>query len=510
MAGFNLYVSGILYGKLDLVPGAPRIRRLDVFTGSLGDWEPITPEISGEYKSFLKMDFLALAEHAGEYARALCGKGEFQAAGERYTSKDGVHYLQRDVRFPCNKQMEGGELIAVYCPSREMVTLLVREGFEERTLLRQWRETWPEEKLFAVTYAGAFGVPMRDGVTLSTDVYLPAGAEKVPAVLVRTPYGKEGGREVYYRYVQRGYAVVIQDVRGRSKSDGEWIPNYYEVEDGNDTLNWIAAQPWSSGSVGMEGGSYLGYVQWAAAASGNPHLKALISVVCAGSAFVDVPRRGGSLNSGMLAWAFSVSQKTFKPELMERDDWQEVLRIRPLSDIPKKALGYEVPFLDQWFQPRDNDEFWSRSDWQARSQGAQIPALIQSGWFDDNGMGTTQALELVHDFPAEKRKVILGPWQHGGNSKYDMHGVSFGSQALRFDLDLLYFRWFERFLKGVENGVDREAPVEYYTLGQERWKTAENWPVPATAERALYLTSSGHANTSSGDGCLTWQGQLQL
>ena len=302
MTVYNLYVSGILYGKLELAPGAPRIRRLDVFTGKLGDWEPITPEISEEYKSFLKMDFLTLAEHAGEYPQALCGKGEFQVAGERYSSEDGVHYLQRDVKFPCNKQIEGGELIAVYCPSREMVSLLVREGCEDRTLLRLWKGTWPEEKFFAVSCAGAFDVPMRDGVTLSTDVYLPAGVkEKVPAVLVRTPYGKEAGREVYFRYVQRGYAVVIQDVRGRNKSGGEWIPNYYEVEDGDDTLNWIAAQPWSSGSVGMVGGSYLGYVQWAAAASGNPHLKALISMVCAGSAFIDVPRRGGSLNSGMLA-----------------------------------------------------------------------------------------------------------------------------------------------------------------------------------------------------------------
>ena len=182
MAVYNLYVSGILYGKLELASGEPRVRRLDVFTGKLGDWEPLTPEIAGAYKSFLKMDFLSLAGKWEQYAQALRGKGEFQVAGERYTSEDGVHYLQRDVKFPCNKQVEAGELIAVYCPSREMVTLLAREGCEGRTLLRPWRETWPQEKLFAVSYAGAFDVPMRDGVTLSTDVYLPAGAaEKVPA-----------------------------------------------------------------------------------------------------------------------------------------------------------------------------------------------------------------------------------------------------------------------------------------------------------------------------------------
>jgi len=120
-------------------------------------------------------------------------------------------------------------------------------------------------------------------------------------------------------------------------------------------------------------------------------------------------------------------------------------------------------------------------------------------------MGTTEALELVHDFPAGMRKVVLGPWQHSGNSRYDLHGVSFGSQALRFDLDHLYFRWFERYLKGIENGIDRTAPVEYYTVGEERWKTAENWPVPDTRVTELYLDGEGQANSSGGDGRLVFE-----
>lgn len=392
------------------------------------------------------------------------------------------------------------------CPAREMVTVLVRDGEEDRTVLKMWKNTWPDEKIYGVNHLGSFPVPMRDGIHLSTDVYVPAGLnEKVPAVLIRTPYGKEDGCEVYYRYVQRGYAVVVQDVRGRNLSEGEWIPNHSEVEDGDDTLNWIADQSWSSGSVGMVGGSYLGYVQWAAAASGNPHLKALISVVCAGSAFVDLPRRGGCFTSGMLAWGFAVSQKKFHPELMERDDWEEVLNIRPLDQLAEKALGYHVPFLDKWLENLDYDEFWHRSNWKERSVHAQIPALIQSGWFDDNGMGTTEALELVHDFPEGMRKVILGPWQHSGNSKYDMHGVSFGDEALRFDLDFIYFQWFEHHLKGVDNGIDKTAPVEYYTVGQETWKTASNWPIPETQETEIYLDSCGHANTSSGDGVLSFK-----
>lgn len=506
MRTFNFYVSGILYGKLKMGDMHLLLCKLDVFSGSLGEWEALTEKDNQFYKSFLKMDFMEIAEKVDLYEEELKGQGEIIFKGERYTSEDGCNYLQRDVKFPNNKLMENGRLIAVSCPARELVSALVEEGAEDKTILKMWREAWPDEKLYAVEYAGKFDVPMRDGVKLSTDVYLPKGVkEAIPAVLVRTPYGKEDGCEGYYRYVQRGYAVVVQDVRGRNLSEGEWIPNHYEVEDGDDTLNWIASQNWSSKRVGMIGGSYLGYVQWAAAASGNPYLKALISVVCAGSAFVDMPRQGGCMTSGMLAWAFSVSQKEFHQEMMERDDWEEVLKIRPLTEIPQRALGHEVPFLTKWFEKSDYNEFWRRSNWKERSKGTRIPALIQSGWFDDNGMGTTEALELVHDFPAGMRKVILGPWQHSGNSRYDMHGLSFGSQALRFDLDFIYFKWFEYHLKEIENGIDKSAPVEYYTVGEERWKTAENWPVPQAKPVDIYLAGKGGANTSSGDGRLVFE-----
>lgn len=503
---FHMYVSGILYGKLKAEGTQVLLCKLDVFSGKLGEWEVLSKEDNDFFLSFLKIDLMETMRKAALYERHLSGTGEFALEKERYTSEDGIHYLQRDVKFPNNKQMEEGRLIAVNCPVRELAAVLVEEGFEERTVIRLWREAWRDEKLYPVEYLGKFEVPMRDGVKLSADVYLPKGiGEAVPAVLVRTPYGKEEGCEAYYRYVQRGYAVVIQDVRGRNESEGEWMPNCHEVEDGDDTLNWIASRSWCTRRIGMVGGSYLGFVQWAAAASGNPYLKALISVVCAGSAFVDLPRRGGCFTSGSLAWAFSVSGKKFRPELMERDDWEEVLKIRPLTDIPKKALGYEVPFLTKWLEKSDYNEFWRCTNWRERSKGAKIPALIQSGWFDDNGMGTTEALEIVHDFPAGMRKVILGPWQHSGNSRYDMHGVSFGSSALRFDLDLLYFKWFEYHLKGVENGIEKSAPVEYYTVGEERWKTAENWPVPQTKLTALYLDGEGGANGSEGDGRLVFE-----
>lgn len=347
---------------------------------------------------------------------------------------------------------------------------------------------------------------MRDGVKLSTDVFLPADVEgNIPAILVRTPYGKELDNRSYFKYVQRGYAVVIQDVRGRNLSEGEWMPNYCEVEDGDDTITWIANRPWCNKKVGMIGGSYLGYVQWAAAASGNPYLSAMVSIVCAGSAYADFPRRGGALMSGMLAWAFSLSKKKFRPELMERDDWEEVLNIRPLEKIPEEALGYKVDFLNNWFNKTGSEKYWEASDWHARSKKCVIPTLIMGGWFDDNGMGTTQALDIAKDFPVGKRKVILGPWQHSGNSRYDLHGVDFGANALRFDIDFNFLKWFDCHLKGIDNGIEKTAPVEYYTVGDNEWKTAENWPVPTTEKVEIFLDSEGDANTSYGDGKLVFE-----
>ena len=232
MRNFDLYVSGILYGRLRLGDGTPQIQKLDVHTGALLDWQDLTEQDRDFYRFFVKMDFAALGQNLSHYESGLHGTGEVSLCGERYTSEDGCSYLQRDVKFPNNKQMKEGRLIAVTCPAREMVTVLVEPGAEEETILRLWRSTWPEEQLFPVEHAQTFPVPMRDGVHLSTDVYLPKNCSTpVPAVLVRTPYGKEDGCEIYYRYVQRGYAVVVQDVRGRNASEGEWLPNYHEVED---------------------------------------------------------------------------------------------------------------------------------------------------------------------------------------------------------------------------------------------------------------------------------------
>ena len=172
---------------------------------------------------------------------------------------------------------------------------------------------------------------------------------------------------------------------------------------------------------------------------------------------------------------------------MIRDDWDQVLDIRPLETIPQKALGTDIPFLTEWLTHPDKDELWKKSSWKERYQGASVPALILSGWFDDNGMGTTEALDLVKNWPKGTWKTILGLWKHSGNADYDLHHVFMGKDALRYDLDLVCMLWLEHFLKGVENGIEKTPAVEYYTLGQDKWKTAESWPPENGELRRFYL-----------------------
>lgn len=479
---WNFYLSGILYGRFYEEEQGVFVSKRDVMSGDWLPRESFGEEADEYFERLCKRSLREFFCHLKEYEEMI-EKGaehEVTASGEEFTRRRAEAYIQRNCKAAKDLFYEDGQIYALLMSARDYTAVLVREGCEEKTVLSKWREMYPEEPA-NVSFIGTFFVDTKDGEKLATDVYLPVkegekAGQKVPAVLVRTPYGKKKGVEIYYRFVQRGYALVVQDTRGREESTGKWLPNYYEVEDGDDTLNWIAKQAWSDGQVSMTGGSYLGYVQWAAAASGNPHLKAMLSNVCAGSAFVDLPRRGGCFTSGMLAWAFAMSERKFDPDKMIRDDWDTVLDIRPLEEIPEKAMGKKIPFLTEWLEHKDMDEMWRRTSWKERYAGGPVPALILSGWFDDNGMGTTEALDLVRDWPAGTWKTILGPWKHGGNAEYDLHGIHMGEDALRYDVDLLSMMWLDHFLKGADNGIEKTPKVEYYTLGENQWKTADAWP----------------------------------
>lgn len=415
-------------------------------------------------------------------------------------------WAMQESGLPLDIIESNGSIIGFIMTARDRCNILVRPGYENLTPLKQWDDPFISKDTHNVKHMGTYSVIARDGVSLATEVWLPwpiINAGKYPTVLIRTPYGRYSNIEFWHRFVRRGYALVAQDVRGRDDSEGEWVPYKFDREDGDDTLNWIACQPWSDGNVGMIGASYLGNVQWAAASSGNPHLKALVSMVTSGPAFIDIERRGGIYSSGSMAWAFMMADRKSDKEALKRDDWDEVAKIRPIKDIPQKALGRSIHFWDEHMKHPDNDEFWKNIDWSLASDKINVPSIIISGWYDDNGMGSTAAWEMNERSKRENQKLIFGPWFHQFNSTREIHGVAFGSNAIRYDLDVLCLRWFDKFLKNVRNGVEKEPTVQYYILGANEWKNSGKWPPEQAAYENAYLHSSGNARTSSGDGLLS-------
>ena len=433
---------------------------------------------------------------------------------QRYAKCDGVIEGQKKetwiwalqgVKSPIDIIVCDNAVIAFVIDNPLGHSVLVRHGYEELTPLNLWNDSLLSKADHGIKHLGTFYINTRDELKLTADVWIPSGLSeegRVPAVLVRTPYGRIFLSSFYLSFVQRGYALVVQDTRGCNDSEGEWNPRVHEIDDGDDTLNWTVVQPWCDGNIGMIGASYGGLVQWAAAASGNKNLKAIISQVSTGSPFIDFPRKGGTIASGVLAWSFMMSDGKINLQAAARDDWDEIIKIRPIKDIPKKVLGKDINFWDKWMEHPDNDEFWKKANWSIHGDKINVPALIVSGWYDDDGMGTTEAWEMNERNSRDNIRLVLGPWMHQFNTTREIHNVKFGNNAIRYDLGVLYLRWFDRFLKNIDNGVEKEPKVDYYMVGENEWKQSQSWPPKETEYINLYFHSRGNANTGLGDGHL--------
>ncbi|MFG0317931.1 MAG: CocE/NonD family hydrolase [Planctomycetota bacterium JB042] len=352
-------------------------------------------------------------------------------------------------------------------------------------------------------------VRMRDGVRLTTDVHRPRSDGRFPTVLVRTPYHRWS--EALLRpavFVPRGYAVVIQDVRGRGASDGTFDPLVHEVDDGSDALDWIAAQPWSDGNVGMIGNSYVGWTQVLAAKSGNPHLKAIVPIVCPPDPDENFPYEGGALHLGVPWWAAVMDSMDEAgvlggvPDL----DWRPLLMRLPLTELDD-AVETGHAFVDAWVShPPHDDAYWRPRRHEDGFDRMDVAALHVTGWFDDDFPGAPRNfLGLRARAPGEVARrgqhLLIGPWGHAANTTRMLGRRDFGERAV-IDLDAVVLRFFDRYLKGIENGIDREDPVRLFLIGPDEWVSGSDWPPAAAAPAPLHLASGGDAARRDGDGTL--------
>lgn len=335
-------------------------------------------------------------------------------------------------------------------------------------------------------------VPMRDGAKLAADLYLPKAEGKFPVVLARTPYGRasEGMLKGSF-FARRGYVFVAVDVRGRGESEGEWFPFRNEEKDGYDTIDWIAKQPWCDGNVGMIGASYVGVVQWYAAKSRHPALKAIVPQVSPPDPDQNIPYEGGVFLLATAWWAKMLDNPQGKV------DWDKVMSTLPLSDLDE-ALGSKQKFLDEWLaHPPTDAEYWNPYRYQHCEM--DVAVLNISGWFDGDQPGAPQNFVARRKHPHQF--LIMGPWTHFFNSSRTIGKTDFGPEAV-IDLDHVELRFFDRYLKGIDNGMDREDPVAVFVMGENKWRKLKDWPAAGTS---LYLTGEKPARRD-GDGALVLKG----
>ena len=378
-------------------------------------------------------------------------------------------------------------------------------------------------------------IEMRDGVLLAADVFRPDDDGRHPVLLQRTPYDKALNSLALLqidtlRAVARGYAVVIQDVRGRYRSEGEFTPFFQEIADGYDTVEWCAAQPWSSGHVGMYGASYVGAVQWLAALAAPPNLTCIAPMLTGSDYYEGWTYQGGALQWGfMVSWLLPfwtaeavIRQRenlenyeeviTQLAELIDRMD--DTFRFLPLQDLP--IVKDFSPYFREWLAHPARDEFWRAVSIEDHHPDVRIPALNVGGWYDIFLNGTLRNFTGVRRLGATQAardgaRLLMGPWGHTVPTTNEVGTHDFGIRAaqflspLRYDLDGEFLRFFDYWLQGKDGGQLQDPPVKLFVMGENTWRTEQDWPLARTQFARYYLHSGGNANSATGDGRLDQQ-----
>ena len=359
-------------------------------------------------------------------------------------------------------------------------------------------------------------IRMRDGVTLYADVYRPVGDGRFPVLISRTPYSTERFPTAYdaaVYFAQRGYVYVFQDVRGRHESEGTWMPFFSNEKDGYDTIEWAAKQKWSDGRVAMQGGSYLGQNQWRAAQAAPPALVTIFPMVASTSIYHDwMTLNGGWRLSFNFGWG-PVRQESrimqnpgpHTIDSLHAIHYDDVQKHLPLNTMQQR-VGRHAKFYDDWLAHPDYDDYWKPLNAEEVFDKITIPVHTFGGWFDIFSQGTLRGyVGMSHKGGSEKARtgsnLVIGPWGHGPSQKFG--AIDFGPTA-NVDPLPLQLRWYDYWLKGMDNGLASELPVKLFVMGRNQWAYEREYPIARTQYRPFYFNSNGQANTAAGDGRLSW------
>jgi putative CocE/NonD family hydrolase len=350
----------------------------------------------------------------------------------------------------------------------------------------------------------------RDGVRLDADIYRPDSSESFPILLMRQPYGRAIASTVVYAhprwYAAQGYIVVIQDVRGRGSSQGDFELFAHEIEDGADTLDWAAQLPGSTGEIGMYGFSYQGMTQLYAAATHPQALKAICPAMVAYDLYSDWAYENGAFCwQTNLGWAIQLAAETARLH-GDRNAFERLYaasRNLPLFDpIPTRpAILQELApdsFYHVWLNHPTPDRYWEALSPKNLLQEVDLPMLHIGGWFDFYLRGTLNLYRAMASRSQSPQHLIIGPWGHLPWGR-QVGAIDYGSEAIS-PIDRLQVAWFDYFLKGMDSGVLETSPVRLFEMGSNQWRSFATFPNPA--QKPYYLTSQGLASIREDDGKL--------
>ena len=375
---------------------------------------------------------------------------------------------------------------------------------------------WCAER-YAVKVERGVTVKMRDGVVLRADVYRPEADGKFPVLLQRTPYNKASGLEFGLKAAARGYVVIIQDVRGRYTSEGEWYTFRHEPDDGYDTVEWAAVLPYSNGKVGMFGGSYVGATQMLTAIAHPPHLAGIFPVVTASNYHENWTYQGGAFEQWFNeSWTSGLAQDTFNRQVARNTNAMHNIWKLPLSDYPLFDAGTVsgtenprtlAPYFIDWLGHPSYDDYWKGTSIEEHFSEINVPVYSVAAWYDIFLGGSLRNYVGIKgrggsDTARRGQRLLVEIGGHAGRGRH-VGDVDFGPAAEQVDDEEVMLRWYDAILKGEKNGVEQEKPVKIFVLGKNVWREEDDWPLARAGSARYFLHSGGKSNSLSGDGGLS-------
>ncbi|MBD2356988.1 CocE/NonD family hydrolase [Tolypothrix sp. FACHB-123] len=361
--------------------------------------------------------------------------------------------------------------------------------------------------MFKVLSKETASIQTRDGVRLDADIYRPDAEGEFPVLLMRQPYGRAIASTVVYAhpnwYAAQGYIVVIQDVRGRGTSEGEFKLFSHEIADGEDTVNWAANLPQSNGKVGMYGFSYQGMTQLYAAASKPAALKTICPAMIGYDLYADWAYEGGAFCfQTNLAWAIQLATETASLR-QDKAAYQALFsaaRNLPLTNPEILQTLAPESFYHDWLANSSADAaYWQELSPKRYLQSVDLPMFHIGGWFDTYLRGTLHLYQDMTDRRQTPQHLLVGPWAHLPWGR-KVGNADFGPNAAS-PVDKIQVRWFDQFLKGVDTGLLQEQPVCLFEMGSNIWRSFPNLKV--SNQKSYYLSTTGLASIREDSGILT-------